>query len=73
MKPDETHFPLYVSHCHRSQVKSIFLMLQNKWKDMFPNIVTKARTIEVLDTGSLGGLLYLVRTSNPYCTFLSLQ
>ncbi|KAK4411929.1 Homeobox-leucine zipper protein HDG11 [Sesamum angolense] len=32
----------------------------NKWKDMFPTIVTKARTIEVLDTGSLGGLLHLM-------------
>ncbi|KAK6154095.1 hypothetical protein DH2020_013734 [Rehmannia glutinosa] len=32
----------------------------NKWKDMFPTIVTKANTIEVLDTGILGGLLHLM-------------
>lgn len=38
-------------------------MLQNKWKDMFPTIVTKARTIEVLDTGTVGGLLHLVKIS----------
>lgn len=32
----------------------------NKWKNMFPTIVTKARTIEVIDTGTLGGLLHLM-------------
>ncbi|KAL3838739.1 hypothetical protein ACJIZ3_023330 [Penstemon smallii] len=36
------------------------LLDSNKWKDMFPNIVTKARTIEVLDTGNLGGSLHLM-------------
>ncbi|KAG8383692.1 hypothetical protein BUALT_Bualt04G0040400 [Buddleja alternifolia] len=36
------------------------LLDSNKWKDMFPNIVTKARTIEVLDTGSFGGSLILM-------------
>ncbi|KAK4430476.1 Homeobox-leucine zipper protein ROC8 [Sesamum alatum] len=36
------------------------LLDANKWKDMFPTIVTKAKTIEVLDTGSLGGLLHLM-------------
>lgn len=41
-------------------------MLQDKWKDMFPTIVTKARTIEVLDTGNcFNGSLHLVRASNP--------
>ncbi|XP_051117799.1 homeobox-leucine zipper protein ROC8-like [Andrographis paniculata] len=32
----------------------------NKWKDMFPNIVNRARTIEVVDAGSFGGLLHLM-------------
>ncbi|KAK4480053.1 hypothetical protein RD792_013110 [Penstemon davidsonii] len=36
------------------------LLDSNKWKDMFPNIVTKARTIEVLDIGNLGGSLHLM-------------
>lgn len=40
-------------------------MLQNKWKDMFPTIITKARTIEVLDTGNVGGSLRLVRARVP--------
>ncbi|KAK3002745.1 hypothetical protein RJ639_020106 [Escallonia herrerae] len=35
------------------------LVLQDKWVDLFPTIVTKARTIEVIDTG-LGGSLQLV-------------
>ncbi|KAK2973163.1 hypothetical protein RJ640_009586 [Escallonia rubra] len=32
----------------------------DKWVDLFPTIVTKARTIEVIDTGNLGGSLQLV-------------
>ncbi|KAL7104189.1 hypothetical protein ACP275_08G228200 [Erythranthe tilingii] len=36
------------------------LLDSNKWKDMFPTIVTKARTIDVLDTGSFGGSLHLM-------------
>ncbi|KAK2999925.1 hypothetical protein RJ639_024200 [Escallonia herrerae] len=36
------------------------LVLQDKWVDLFPTIVTKARTIEVIDTGNLGGSLQLV-------------
>ncbi|PIN23476.1 Transcription factor PHOX2/ARIX, contains HOX domain [Handroanthus impetiginosus] len=42
--------------------KQIVQMLldSNKWRDMFPNIVTKARTIEVLDSGNFGGSLHLM-------------
>lgn len=48
----------------------VLLMLQNKWKDMFPTIVMKARTVEVIDTGILGGLLHLVNTfTSPYHMF----
>lgn len=39
------------------------LILQDKWSDLFPTIVTKAKTIEVLETGTLGnrsGSLQLV-------------
>ncbi|KAI3451346.1 hypothetical protein Pfo_008011 [Paulownia fortunei] len=36
------------------------LLDSNTWKDMFPTIVTKARTIEVLDTGSFSGSLHLM-------------
>ncbi|KAL3845072.1 hypothetical protein ACJIZ3_002475 [Penstemon smallii] len=32
----------------------------NKWKDLFSTIVTKARTIEVVEAGSLGGSLHLM-------------
>lgn len=32
----------------------ICFVLQNKWADLFPTIVTKARTIEVIDTSMLG-------------------
>ncbi|XP_047964448.1 homeobox-leucine zipper protein HDG11-like [Salvia hispanica] len=32
----------------------------DKWKDMFPTIVIKARIIESIDTGILGGLLHLM-------------
>ncbi|GFP82392.1 homeobox-leucine zipper protein roc8 [Phtheirospermum japonicum] len=32
----------------------------NKWMEMFPTIVAKAKTIEVLDTGILGGSLHLM-------------
>ncbi|KAL6523002.1 hypothetical protein OROMI_031350 [Orobanche minor] len=36
------------------------LLDANKWKDMFPTVVMKAKTIEILDTGILGGLLHLM-------------
>ncbi|KAL8532287.1 hypothetical protein ACS0TY_008764 [Phlomoides rotata] len=36
------------------------LLDADKWKDMFPTIVTKARNIDVLDTGMFGGLLHLM-------------
>ncbi|KAG8373525.1 hypothetical protein BUALT_Bualt11G0033200 [Buddleja alternifolia] len=36
------------------------LLDSNKWVDMFPTILTKAKTIEVLDTGSFGGSLHLM-------------
>lgn len=49
----------------------VLLMLQNKWKDMFPTIVMKARTIEVIDTGILGGLLHLVNTFTNPCLMFS--
>ncbi|EYU41404.1 hypothetical protein MIMGU_mgv1a0024752mg, partial [Erythranthe guttata] len=32
----------------------------NKWKEIFPTIVTKATTLEVIDTGIFGGLLHLM-------------
>ncbi|GER27243.1 homeobox-leucine zipper family protein, partial [Striga asiatica] len=32
----------------------------NKWKDMFPTIISKAKIIDVLDMGILGGLLHLM-------------
>ncbi|EYU41403.1 hypothetical protein ABFS82_11G106800 [Erythranthe guttata] len=39
----------------------------NKWKEIFPTIVTKATTLEAIDTGIFGGLLHLGRTSkNSY-------
>ncbi|CAA3015665.1 homeobox-leucine zipper HDG11-like, partial [Olea europaea subsp. europaea] len=36
------------------------LLDSNKWKDMFPTMVTNARTIEVLASGSLAASLYLM-------------
>ncbi|XP_022869987.1 homeobox-leucine zipper protein HDG11-like [Olea europaea var. sylvestris] len=36
------------------------LLDSNKWKDMFPTIVTNAQTLEVIDSGSLDGSLYLM-------------
>ncbi|KAL3630382.1 hypothetical protein CASFOL_023366 [Castilleja foliolosa] len=36
------------------------LLDMNKWMEMFPTIVAKAKTIEVLDTGTLGGSLHLM-------------
>ncbi|EPS58685.1 hypothetical protein M569_16129, partial [Genlisea aurea] len=32
----------------------------NKWKDMFPTIVIRAQSLDLLDTGILGGILHLV-------------
>ncbi|KAL7135391.1 hypothetical protein ABFS83_11G092100 [Erythranthe nasuta] len=32
----------------------------NKWKEIFPTIVTKATTLEAIDTGIFGGLLHLM-------------
>lgn len=49
----------------------VLLTLQNKWKDMFPTIVMKARTIEVIDAGILGGLLHLVNTYTNPCSMFS--
>lgn len=42
------------------------IFLQDKWVDLFPTIVTKAKTIQVLETGMLGnrsGSLQLVASS----------
>ena len=39
------------------------MFLQTQWVDLFPTIVTKARTIEVIENGALGsrdGSLQLV-------------
>ncbi|CAI9758119.1 unnamed protein product [Fraxinus pennsylvanica] len=36
------------------------LLDSNKWRDMFPTMVTNARTIEVLDSGSYAASLYLM-------------
>ncbi|KAL2521930.1 Homeobox-leucine zipper protein HDG11 [Forsythia ovata] len=36
------------------------LLDSNKWKDMFPTIISDARTIEVLDSGSLDGSVSLM-------------
>ncbi|KAK6125911.1 hypothetical protein DH2020_040348 [Rehmannia glutinosa] len=45
---------------HRLRMENTLLKEENKWKDLFPTIITKARTIEVLDTGSFRDSLHLV-------------
>ncbi|CAA0813484.1 Homeobox-leucine zipper protein HDG11 [Striga hermonthica] len=44
-----------------SALKLVEILLDvNKWKDMFPTIISKAKVIDILDTGILGGLLHLM-------------
>ncbi|XP_052196358.1 homeobox-leucine zipper protein ROC8-like isoform X3 [Diospyros lotus] len=61
--PDITCFKCIIFCTRNEFVCLIALFLQNKWVDIFPTIVTKARTIEVLDTrilGDQGGVLQLM-------------
>lgn len=40
--------------------------MQNEWMDLFPTIVTKAKTLQVLDSEQLGGTLHLVINKADY-------
>ncbi|TMW81681.1 hypothetical protein EJD97_008388, partial [Solanum chilense] len=40
-------------------LKVLNLYMQVKWMDLFPTIVTKVKTVEVLDSGTWGGFLQL--------------